>query len=101
MFIKKAEGGKEFEQFLGNVTADWYRNGMITKTATTWGVSSSSWPTDEIELWTRKESDGNFTCSRNNSGQWPAECRRVEFVKSDDATGSARAGSGLEGENRG
>lgn len=96
MFIKKAEGGKEFEKFLGNVTADWYRNGMITKTAATWGVSSSSWPTDEIELWTRKESDGSFTCSRNGSGQWPAECRRVEFVKSDDATGLRALGLALK-----
>ena len=100
MFVKKSEGGKEFEQFLGNVTADWYRNGMITQTAKTWGVSSSSWPTDEIELWTRKESDGNFTCSRNNNGQWPAECRRVEFVKSEDATGLRALGLAIK-ENTG
>jgi polar amino acid transport system substrate-binding protein len=96
MFIKKAEGGKEFEQFLGNVTADWYRNGLITRAAATWGVSSSSWPTDEIELWNRKETDGKFTCSRNSSGQWPAECRRVEFVKSDDATGLRAMGLALK-----
>ena len=96
MFVKKAEGGKEFEKFLGNVTVDWYRNGMIVKAAATWGVSSSSWPTDEIELWTRKESDGSFTCSRNSSGQWPAECRRVEFVKSDDATGLRALGLALK-----
>ncbi len=96
MFIKKAEGGKEFEKFLGNVTADWYRNGMITKTAATWGVSSSSWPTDEIELWNRKESDGKFSCSRTATGQWPAECRRVEFVKSDDATGLRALGIALK-----
>ncbi|OYT91481.1 MAG: ABC transporter substrate-binding protein [Burkholderiales bacterium PBB3] len=96
MFIKRAEGGKEFEQFLGNVTADWYRNGMITKTAATWGVSSSSWPADEIELWTRKESDGSFTCSRGSNGLWPAECRRVEFVKSDDATGLRALGLALK-----
>ena len=100
MFIKKAEGGKEFEQFLGNATADWYRNGMITKNAATWGVSSSSWPADEIALWNRKEPDGNFTCSRSSSGQWPAECRRVEFVKSDDATGLRALGLALK-ENTG
>jgi polar amino acid transport system substrate-binding protein len=96
MFIKQAEGGKEFEQFLGNVTADWYRNGMITKTAAAWGVSSSSWPTDEIALWTRKESDGTYSCLKNNAGQWPAECRRTEFVKSDDASGLRALGLSLK-----
>jgi polar amino acid transport system substrate-binding protein len=100
MFIKKAEGGKEFEQFLGNVTADWYRNGVITRTAATWGVSSSSWPADEIELWSRRESDGRYTCTKTMNGQWPAECRRGEFVKSDDATGLRALGLALK-ENTG
>ena len=55
IFVKKSEGGKDFEKFLGNVTADWYRNGMINRAAATWGVNSSTWPADEIELWNRKE----------------------------------------------
>jgi polar amino acid transport system substrate-binding protein len=87
IFVKKSEGGKDFDKFLGNVTADWYRNGMINRAAATWGVNSSTWPADEIELWNRKESGGKYTCDRNIKGQWPAECRRVEFVKSDDVSG--------------
>ena len=96
MFIRLDEGGGEFEKFLGDAAADWYRNGMITKTAAIWGVSSSSWPTDEIKLWTNTEPDGKYTCARNGSGQWPAECRRVEFVKSDEATGLRSIGLALK-----
>ncbi len=96
MFIKKAEAGKEFETFLGDVTADWYRNGMITKTAASWGVSDGSWPNHEIKLWTHVESNGSFACSRLSNGQWPAECRRSEFVKSDDVSGVRGLGLALK-----
>lgn len=96
MFVKKSEGGKAFEHFLAEVTADWYRNGMITRTAATWGISSSSWPADEIELWNRKEADGSYACTRNNKGLWPADCRRVEFVKSDDVSGLHALGLALK-----
>jgi polar amino acid transport system substrate-binding protein len=100
IFVKKSEGGKEFEQLLSDITADWYRNGTITRTAASWGVSSSSWPNDQIELWNRKESDASYTCVRNNKGVWPAECRRVEFVKSDDVSGLHAIGLALK-ENTG
>lgn len=96
MFLSKAEGGKSFEQFLGNVVADWYRNGTITKTATTWGVSSSSWPNDELELWNRKQADGTYTCNRNSKGQWATECRRTEFVTSDDVSGLQALGLAIK-----
>lgn len=87
MFIRKSEGGKDFEKFLGNVTADWYRNGLINRTAENWAATSSSWPAAQIELWNRKQSDGKYTCDRNDKGQWTAECRRAEFVNSDDVSG--------------
>jgi len=100
MFLRKSEGGKDFEKYLGDVTADWYRNGLINRAASTWGASSSRWPADQMALWNRKESNGKYTCDRNDKGQWTAECRRVEFVKSDDVSGLHALGLTLK-ENTG
>ncbi len=92
IFVKKSEGGTEFDEFLGNVSADWYRTGKITQTAAAWGVKSSTWPTDELELWNRKSADGSYTCSRSTNGRWPSACRHIEFVKAQDVSGLQSAG---------
>jgi polar amino acid transport system substrate-binding protein len=87
MFVRKAEAGGPLEAFLGDTTADWYRNGLMTRTATTWKVSSTTWPADELELWNRKDAGGAYTCTRNTKGLWPPECRHIEFVRSDEVSG--------------
>ena len=95
-YIKKSEAGKEFEELLGNVSADWYRNGFITNTAAKWDVKSTTWPTDELELWNRKEPGDKYTCSRNANGSWPTECRHIEFVRSADVSGFQSFGIALK-----
>ena len=100
VFIRKSEQGKAFEQFLGDVSASWYRDGTLTSLANKWGVRSTSWPADELELWNRKNADGKFFCERNEKGMWPPECRRAEFVKADDASGLHAVGLALK-ENTG
>ncbi|QTN27624.1 transporter substrate-binding domain-containing protein [Rhodoferax sp. AJA081-3] len=96
MFIKKAEAGTQLEAFLGDTAADWYRNGLITRTAQAWKVSSTSWPADELELWNRKEAGGAYTCLRNAKGLWPPECRHIEFVRSVDVSGLQSLGIAIK-----
>jgi polar amino acid transport system substrate-binding protein len=97
IFIEKAEAGTELERFLGDTVADWYRNGFMAQSAEKWGVKyGASWPDGELALWNRKDAKGEYVCTREPSGNWPAECRKMELIKSDDVTGLQALGLRLK-----
>jgi polar amino acid transport system substrate-binding protein len=97
IFIEKAEAGSELERFLGDMVADWYRNGFIAHSAEKWGVRyGASWPDGELALWNRKDAKGQYVCTREPNGNWPSECRKMELIKADDVTGLQALGLRLK-----
>lgn len=97
IFVSRAEAGTELETLVGDVVADWYRNGFIKNASAKWDVRfGAGWPDEQLELWNRKQANGQYTCTRESSGRWPTECRRIEFVKSADSSGLQALGLKLK-----
>jgi polar amino acid transport system substrate-binding protein len=97
IFIEKDEAGSELERFLGDTVADWYRNGFMAQSAEKWGVKyGASWPDGELTLWNRKDAKGEYVCTREANGNWPAECRKMELIKSNDVAGLQALGLRLK-----
>lgn len=95
-FIKKTEAGKDFERFLSETAAAWYREGILLESARRWNIKSGSWPDDENELWNRKRPNGDFACTLGDTNLWSPECRKIEFVSSNELSGLAAFGMGLK-----
>lgn len=97
IFIAKDQARTDLEILLGDMVADWYRNGFIQTEAEQWGVRyGADWPAPQMALWNRTNDDGSYLCQRDGEGRWPAACRRTEFVSSADLSGLAALGLQLK-----
>lgn len=97
IFIGKDQARTDLEIVLGDIVADWYRNGFIKEESQKWGIQyGADWPASQMELWNRTNKDGSYVCQRGPDGRWPSACRRTEFVTSTDVSGIAAAGLQLK-----
>lgn len=90
--LARKEAGSEFEQWVGDVLADWHRSGFLIEREKAWGLAPSRFLADTHALWTRKTDDGRFVCERDEAGAWPAECRNRVFLSAQDLGGLQRLG---------
>jgi polar amino acid transport system substrate-binding protein len=90
--ISKSEKGTEFEKMLGDIVADWHRNGFLLEREKAWGIAPSRFLADTHTLWQKNDSDGAPYCHRLPDGNWRAECRNQVFLTSTDVGGLAQLG---------
>lgn len=93
MFIAKEEEGTDFDMILGDIVAKLHREGYIIELEKKWNIRSSPYLIKAKELWTSKDSEGRYTCRRDDIvhhtevGHWPAACRDAAFITSQDVNG--------------
>jgi polar amino acid transport system substrate-binding protein len=87
IYIKRSESGTAFERLLGDLVAQWHRDSTLIKIESHWQTRPSQFLQNAHKLWSQKDAQGHFVCSRNEQGQWPIECRNQAFVTSEEATG--------------
>ncbi|WP_206952537.1 transporter substrate-binding domain-containing protein [Trinickia acidisoli] len=90
--VARSERGSALERFIGDAVADWHRTGFLIALERKWGLPPSPFLADMHRLWTARDADGRYLCSRHADGQWPVACRNPAFVTSTDVTGLRRWG---------
>lgn len=92
MAISKSEQGSEFERLLGDIVAEWHRNGFLLEREKAWGLPASKFLSDSHKLWQSLDDNGQPYCQRLQDGNWRAECRNQIFLTSNDVGGLAQLG---------
>jgi len=88
MSIARSEKGTEFEKELGDIVAQWHRNGDLISLEKVWGISPSKFLRDTQRLWLSRSPDGHYVCERERSGAWPDSCRNTSFSISKEMRNS-------------
>lgn len=90
--LSRHEAGSTFERWVGDVVADWHRSGFLLELEKTWGLAPSSFLAEAHALWTRETAPGQYLCTRNDAGSWPAQCRNPVFLSAHDVGGLQQLG---------
>ena len=96
IFIPRNEQGSELDIALGDILADLHRSGWLLEANERWGISSTEWMRAQQKLWSERDAQGHYVCSRNASGHWPAACRNAEYVSSAEVGGLQAVGLWLK-----
>jgi len=101
MAIARKEAGTDWERWLGDVVADWHRNGYLREREAAWGLAPAKFLQDTQALWLARDAAGAFVCQRQGNGQWPGPCRNPALLGAQDvgactgwACGCATNGAG-------
>ena len=88
IYIPRAEKNTKLDHIVGDLIAEWHRNGYLLELNKKWDVTlSNQWLKDRQIEWSQKNDRGQYVCSRNENGFWPAECRRADVVNSSESSG--------------
>jgi polar amino acid transport system substrate-binding protein len=87
IFIRKEMKGSALEYTLGDLVAQWHREGMLADLAKKWSIPQHESLQQISKIWKTRLADGRYLCARNEHGEWPFECRDKVFVTSADASG--------------
>lgn len=87
IFLARSEGGSEFERIVGDLVAQWHREGALIAIEKNWGIRPSKFLQDAQILWSRKDDSGRYLCERNEKGLWPLSCRNPAFITSAEVQG--------------
>lgn len=87
IYISRAEGGTEFEQLVSDIVAQWHRDGLLIELEAFWGIRPSQFLQETRETWLKTDDSGEYICRREDTGQWPVECRNPAFITSADVEG--------------
>lgn len=79
--------GSALEHTLGDLVAQWHREGMLADLAKKWSIPQHESLQQISKIWKTRLADGRYLCTRNEHGEWPLECRDKVFVTSADASG--------------
>ncbi|MEJ0003700.1 MAG: transporter substrate-binding domain-containing protein [Pararobbsia sp.] len=85
--LPRADQGRPLDRFISDTVADWHRQGTLIALEGKWHLPPSTFLADMHTLWTRKDANGRYVCSREADGRWPVACRNPAFVTSADLTG--------------
>ncbi len=85
--IPRSEMGTEFERRVGDIVAQWHRQGTLIELEAAWDIQPNRFLQEAKRLWNERKADGSLLCARDASGQWPAACRNAAFVTSADVGG--------------
>lgn len=98
--IANDDKNTDFEHLLGDIVANWHRDGFLIEREKAWDVQETKFLKDTRALWTKRNEAGQLVCQRMADGNWPTECRNLTFVRSDEVAGLLKFGLWLE-ENTG
>lgn len=93
--LARHESGSVLERWLGDLLAEWHRNGFLQERERAWGLPASSFLADERVRWQAVADDGQPVCRRGQDGQWPAACRHRALLTADDVDGLHQWGLAL------
>ena len=92
IFIPRGQQGSALDIVLGNILADLHRTGWLINANEKWEITTTEWLLKQKALWTQRDKSGQYTCTRNTSGMWPAACRAAENVSSAEVSGIQAVG---------
>lgn len=98
--ISRKEQDTALDRALGDMVAQWHRNGFLIERERVWGVQPTKFLSDSQALWSRRDNKGQLVCQRGNDGHWPTLCRNPTFVRSAEVGGLLRVGLWIQ-ENTG
>lgn len=87
IFVPRNELDGALDRALGDILADLHRTGWLLEANRKWGIDTTAWLTAQEEIWTRRDENGQYVCTRNDDGHWPAACRSPEYVSSNQVSG--------------
>ncbi len=87
LYISRKDGGSDLDRLLGDIVAQWHQSGFLLERESAWGIQPSRFLIDQRARWTQRSESGGVVCARNAAGQWPVECRNLEFVRADETAG--------------
>lgn len=87
IFIRKEMKGSALEHTLGDLVAEWHRDGIVAALAKKWNVPQNESLLQISKVWKTRLANGRYLCVRNEHGEWPLECRDKIFITSADANG--------------
>ena len=85
--IGKEEAGGRLDRLLGDKVASWHRDGFLQALENKWELPPSPYLRRAREVWQGKDEAGDFVCRRDDSGNWPLECRERALVTSEQLGG--------------
>ncbi|NEX64790.1 transporter substrate-binding domain-containing protein [Noviherbaspirillum galbum] len=92
VFLARSERGSELDVKIGDLLAELHRTGWLIENERKWGIDISDWMLKQKELWAHQDATGKYTCTRNDSGLWSANCRSAEYVSSAEVQGLQAVG---------
>jgi polar amino acid transport system substrate-binding protein len=92
MFVARTEKGSAFERIMGDIVADWHRNGFLIEREAAWKLPASGFLSNARQQWTTKDTSGAHVCRRNDDGLWAVECRNTALMTSEQASGLLNIG---------
>lgn len=87
IYLPRSAQGSVLEAHIGDLVAQWHRDGTLVDLEQTWGLPPSAFLRDSRDLWLRTDADGGWVCRRDARGAWPLACRHPAFVTSADVQG--------------
>ncbi len=78
--IAKEEEGGRLDRALGDMLAEWHRDGFLQTLEERWSLPPSPYLKRARETWQRQDETGAAMCQRDQAGQWPLECREVTLI---------------------
>lgn len=85
--IARGARGTDLERTLGDLIAQWHRDGALLEAERQWGIRPSRFLAETQALWQKRDASGGFVCSRDAEGQWPIACRNAAFVTAAETEG--------------
>jgi len=99
--IAAVERGSRLDRLIGDIVADWHRQGTLIAVERRWDLKPSAFLKQFNRLWTDSRPDGSPLCRRQpggdggsggggSGGDWPPDCRVEALVTSADTAGLHR-----------
>lgn len=87
IYLPRSARGSALEAHIGDLVAQWHRDGTLMGLEKTWGLPASDFLRDTRALWSRVDADGAFVCRRDGGTEWPLACRHPTFITAADVQG--------------
>ena len=85
--VSRSPEAASLARLIGDLVADWHRQDILRELERKWLLAPSDFLVEQHEIWTRKDSSGDYVCTRQTDGSWPAECRNPFFISAHETTG--------------
>lgn len=85
--ISRGARGTDLERTLGDLIAQWHRDGSLLEAERQWGIRPSRFLSETQALWQKRDASGGLVCVREADGQWPIACRNAAFVTAAETVG--------------